>query len=243
MPRLFTEKKLVIATHNKGKLAEFRALLSPLGIEVTSAGELGLPDPEETGTSFAENALIKARAACDASGLPALGDDSGLCVAALGGAPGIHSARWCGDARDPAVGVARIQEELCLLPREGGEEKKWDASLRWHDNDFDDSLSLKEQLSPQRRLGSHLVLGHGEEASFFCSLALVWPDGAVEAVEGECKGRLVFPPRGDLGHGYDPWFQPDGEVRTFGEMEQNEKEALSHRGVAMRKLLALFVRP
>jgi len=199
MPRLFTEKKLVIATHNKGKLAEFRALLSPLGIEVTSAGELGLPDPEETGTSFAENALIKARAACDASGLPALGDDSGLCVAALGGAPGIHSARWCGDARDPAVGVARIQEGL-------GDSK-----------DF--------------------------TASFFCSLALVWPDGAVEAVEGECTGQLVFPPRGSLGHGYDPWFQPDGEARTFGEMVQDEKEALSHRGVAMRKLLALFVRP
>lgn len=112
MPRLFTEKKLVIATHNKGKLAEFQSLLTPYGVEVTSAGELGLPEPEETGDTFEENALIKARAAVAACGLPSLADDSGLCVEALGGAPGVHTARWCGPSHDAKVGMERIVQEL-----------------------------------------------------------------------------------------------------------------------------------
>ena len=86
--------KLVIASHNAGKVREIRALLAPFGIEPISAGELGLPEPEETGTSFAENALLKAHASAQGSGLPALADDSGLCVAALGGAPGVYTADW-----------------------------------------------------------------------------------------------------------------------------------------------------
>lgn len=104
--------KVVIATHNAGKLAEMRELLAPFGIEAVSAGELGLAEPDETGTMFAENAAIKAKAAADATGLPAFADDSGLCVDALDGAPGIFSARWAGPAKDFAGAMTRIFSEL-----------------------------------------------------------------------------------------------------------------------------------
>jgi XTP/dITP diphosphohydrolase len=111
MPRRLTGR-IVIATHNGGKLVEMRELLAPFGIEAVSAGELGLPEPEETGTTFAENAAIKARAAASASGLPALADDSGVCVAALDGAPGLFSARWGGPAKDFGAAMARVEAEL-----------------------------------------------------------------------------------------------------------------------------------
>jgi XTP/dITP diphosphohydrolase len=106
--------KVVIATHNAGKLVEMRELLAPFGVAAVSAGELGLPEPEETGTMFAENAAIKARAAAAASGLPAFADDSGLCVAALDGAPGLFSARWAGKPADFAAAMARIESELAM---------------------------------------------------------------------------------------------------------------------------------
>ncbi|MEH3144452.1 MAG: RdgB/HAM1 family non-canonical purine NTP pyrophosphatase [Methylobacterium frigidaeris] len=111
MARLLTGK-VVIATHNKGKLVEMRELLAPFGVEAVSAGELNLPEPEETGTMFAENAAIKARAAASATGLPAFADDSGLCVAALDGAPGLFSARWSGGSKDFSGAMARIEREL-----------------------------------------------------------------------------------------------------------------------------------
>jgi XTP/dITP diphosphohydrolase len=106
------EGRLVIATHNPGKLREMRALLSPYGIDAVSAGELGLGEPEETGTSFRENAHIKAVAAAKASGLPAFSDDSGLVVDALDGAPGIHSARWAGASKDFAQAMQTIEDKL-----------------------------------------------------------------------------------------------------------------------------------
>jgi XTP/dITP diphosphohydrolase len=104
--------KVVIATHNAGKLVEMRELLAPFGVAAVSAGEFGLPEPEETGTMFAENAAIKAKAAASATGLPAFADDSGLCVDALDGAPGIFSARWAGPNKDFAGAMARIFAEL-----------------------------------------------------------------------------------------------------------------------------------
>ncbi len=104
--------RVVIATHNTGKLVEMRELLAPFGVDAVSAGELGLPEPEETGTMFAENAAIKAQAAAQASGLPAFADDSGLCVNALDGAPGIFSARWAGATKDFSGAMARILAEL-----------------------------------------------------------------------------------------------------------------------------------
>jgi len=106
------EGRVVIATHNAGKLAEMRELLAPFGIEAVSAGELNLPEPDETGTMFAENASLKALAAAEASGLPAFADDSGLCVDALDGAPGLFSARWAGPTKDFSAAMARIEAEL-----------------------------------------------------------------------------------------------------------------------------------
>jgi len=196
MPRKLTETKLVIATHNKGKLAEFRDMLTPFGKDVVSAGELGLQEPEETGADFRANALIKAHAAAQASGLPALADDSGLCVTALKGDPGLYSARWGGPEKDFVMAMTRVHNEL--------------------------------GTSADR------------SAHFICVLALVWPDGHEEIVEGRCEGQIVWPLRGTKGHGYDPCFQPDGEDRTFGEMDADEKHALSHRGKAMAALMKLL---
>jgi len=112
MARRLAAGKLAIATHNPGKLVEIRDLLAPYGIETVGAGELGAPEPEETGATFAENAELKARAVASASGLPSLADDSGLVVPALGGAPGIYSARWAGPSRDFGAAMARIEREL-----------------------------------------------------------------------------------------------------------------------------------
>jgi XTP/dITP diphosphohydrolase len=120
--RILEPGKLVIATHNKGKLPEMSALLTPYGMQVVSAGELGLPEPEETGTTFAENALIKAHAAAKESGLPAFADDSGMCVAALGGAPGVYTADWAermpyegGPGRDWYMAMGKVEGKLAEL--------------------------------------------------------------------------------------------------------------------------------
>jgi XTP/dITP diphosphohydrolase len=112
LARRFAELRLVLASHNPGKLAELRALLAPHGVEITSSCELGLPEPAETGLTFADNARLKAHAAAQASGLPALADDSGLEVQGLDGAPGVHSARWAGPERDFAKAMARVRDEL-----------------------------------------------------------------------------------------------------------------------------------
>ena len=111
MSALFSGR-VVVATHNPGKLKEMRELLAPFGADAVSAGELGLPEPEETGTTFAANALLKARAACAASGLPAIADDSGLCVEALGGDPGVYSARWAGPSKDFAAAMEKVWEAM-----------------------------------------------------------------------------------------------------------------------------------
>ena len=205
-------RRLVIATHNAGKLREFRDLLQPFGIEVLSAGDLGLPEPEETGSTFVDNAEIKAAAAARAASLPALADDSGLCVDALDGDPGLFSARWAGPDKDFAGAMARIEK---LLEEKGA-------------------------LSPDRR-----------RAHFVAALVVVWPDGRRESVEGKVFGRIVHPPRGQQGFGYDPMFQPDGHERTFGEMAAEEKhgipidgsEALSHRARAFQILARRLFAP
>ncbi len=112
MARKFTEKKLVIASHNQGKVREIGELLRPLGIEVVSALDLDLPEPEETGTTFIANAELKAKAASEASGLPSLADDSGLCVDVLWGRPGIYSARWAGPDKDFALAMQKVEQSL-----------------------------------------------------------------------------------------------------------------------------------
>lgn len=116
MTRRFTEKRLVIASHNPGKVREIADLLSPFGVDVVPAAEFGLAEPEETGVTFAENAILKAHAATLACGLPALADDSGLAVDALDGRPGIHSARWAGEERDFAAAMARLEQEMEGIP-------------------------------------------------------------------------------------------------------------------------------
>jgi XTP/dITP diphosphohydrolase len=191
MPRQFTGARLVIASHNPGKIDEIAALLAPYGIEIVSACALGLPEPEETGDSFEANAALKAHAAAAASGLPALADDSGLVVPALGGAPGIYSARWAGPAKDFATAMARVRREL------GDRDRA---------------------------------------ACFVAVLGLAWPDGHLEAFRGEVPGRLVWPPRGDRGFGYDPMFVPDGGSLSFGEMDPVEKHKISHRARAFAQL-------
>jgi XTP/dITP diphosphohydrolase len=132
--RLAAGAKLVLASHNQGKLREIAALVAPHGVEVISAGALGLPEPEETEPDFAGNARLKARAAALAARLPALADDSGFCVAALGGAPGVVSARWAGPDKDFAAAMARVQREMGDAP----DRRAWFVSalcLAWPDGE------------------------------------------------------------------------------------------------------------
>jgi XTP/dITP diphosphohydrolase len=195
------EGKLVIATHNAGKLAEMRELLAPYGVVAVAASDLGLPEPEETGAIFVANAEIKARAAADGAKIPALADDSGLCVAALDNAPGINSARWAGTARDFGAAMKKVER----------------------------ALQAANARPPFK-------------AHFVSALALAFPDGETQSFEGKVFGELVFPPRGNLGFGYDPIFLPEGLAHTFGEMTRQEKHripadgspALSHRARAFQ---------
>ena len=195
--------KLVIATHNPGKLTEMRELLAPYGIEAVSAGELGLGEPEETGKTFEANARIKAIAAAQAARLPAFADDSGVVVDALDGAPGIYSARWAGPNKDFNEAMARIERLL----RERG------------------------ATAPERR-----------SAHFVSALCVAWPDDHLEEVEARADGTLVWPPRGTAGFGYDPMFQPDGHVRTFGEMTSIEKHGLPPLGLGLSHRAKAFVK-
>ena len=189
----------MVATHNAGKLAEISALLAPFAIAAVSAGALGLPEPEETETTFIGNARIKAHAAASATGLPALADDSGISVDALGGAPGVYTADWAEtpNGRDFHMAMDRVYAELQAIN------------------------------APSPRL-----------AQFRCTLVLAWPDGHDEIFEGVMDGQVVWPKRGDNGHGSDPIFQPSGQQLTFAEMTEDAKNAISHRGKAFAKLIA-----
>lgn len=195
-PRLIKATRLVVATHNPGKAREIAALLGG-DFEVLSADAAGVPEPDETESTFIGNAVLKARHAAAVSGLPALADDSGLSVRALNGQPGIYSARWAGPGKDFSPAMERVQREL-------GE-----ATDRF--------------------------------AWFTCALAVAWPDGSVFAVEGIVQGDLVFPPRGTRGFGYDPIFVPTGGHETFGEMDPEAKEAMSHRTRAFAQLRAALI--
>jgi XTP/dITP diphosphohydrolase len=206
--------RLVIASHNEGKVREINALLGPYGIEPVSAASLDLPEPDETGTNFLDNADLKARAAADLSGMVALADDSGLCVEALGNRPGIFSARWglAGDSHVPADDDAGHVEGA---------------------RDF--GLAMRRVQAELEALGPEV----SRNAHFVCALALVWPDGHSEWFEGRVDGNLVWPPRGENGFGYDAMFVPEGGTRTFGEMDPEEKHAISHRADAFRKLVSV----
>ena len=201
--RKFLGDTLLVATHNQGKLEEIADLLSGFGINVTSAKEHNLPEPEETGTTFVENARTKAHAAAKATGLPSLSDDSGIAIDALNGAPGVYTADWAEtpNGRDFIMAMERTNREL------------------------------EEVSAPYPRT-----------AQFCCTLVLAWPDGHDEVFPGVMPGQLVWPMRGEQGHGYDPIFQPDGYDITFGEMDRWEKNKISHRADAFRKLVKAFER-
>jgi XTP/dITP diphosphohydrolase len=193
--RLPRGSTLIVASHNSGKVREIHAVLGPHGIHAVSAGDLNLPEPEETGTSFVANAELKALAAAKAGGHAALADDSGLCVEALDGAPGIYSARWAGPTKDFRIAINRVHDEL-----------------------------------RQRHLS-------GSPAAFVCALTVALPDGEHQTFEGTVHGKVVFPPRGDRGFGYDPIFIADTMDQTFGELDPAVKHAISHRAIAFGRLL------
>ena len=215
------EAVLVLATHNPGKLAELQAILAPLVPDldsqaIISAASLGVPEPVEDGLTFAANAEIKACALARATGLPAVADDSGLCVDVLGGAPGIFSARWCGRHGDDAGNLRLLLNQISAI------------------------------ADPNRT------------ARFTCAAVLAAPGPGpdhrptVTRIERSMEGRLLSRPRGEGGFGYDPIFvpvqedAPGGSGRTTAQMSPEEKNAISHRGQALRALapaLAALVVP
>ncbi len=192
-------QKVVLATRNKGKIAELSAMLGPLGVEVM--GLEAFPDIgeiPETGKTFEENALIKAKAVCAATGLPALADDSGLVVDALGGAPGVYSARFAGEGAPDAENNAKLLREMATVPEE-------------------------------RR-----------SARFVSVVVAAAPSGATITARGTWEGAVTRKPRGQGGFGYDPLFLDPSLGRTAAELSPEEKNARSHRGNALRKLMELW---
>lgn len=189
-------KKLVLASNNAGKLREFSALLAPLGCQVIAQGELNVPEAEEPFHTFIENALAKARHASRLTGLPALADDSGLCVDALGGAPGVLSARFAGEPKSDARNNAAL-------------------------------LAALDGKTPRS--------GH-----YYCVLVLVRhaDDPQPIIADGVWRGQVLSAAQGDGGFGYDPLFQAQGERVSVAQMDAAAKNAVSHRGQAMRALAA-----
>ena len=189
--------RIILATHNPGKLAELRRILaaSRVDVDVADLGEYpDMPEVAETGSTFAENALLKARAVAAHTGLPAVADDSGLCADALNGMPGVLSARWSGRHGDDEANLRLVLAQLADVP----------AGRR--------------------------------AAHFFCAAALVLPSGAEHVTEGAVHGWLTDAPRGTNGFGYDPIFVPDSSGLTTAEMSPEDKDAISHRGKALRAL-------
>ncbi len=194
--------RLLIATHNPGKVREYRQLLHGLPHQLLSLDDVGIADDvPETGTTYEENALLKARAYAQQSGLLTLADDSGLEVDALEGAPGVRSARYAGDHANDADRVQYLLQRLRDVP-------------------------LDERT-----------------ARFRCVIALVWPEGREELVEGTCEGIIVEEPRGSRGFGYDPIFLIAGDSRTMAELSAEEKNRISHRARAAAQARACLLAP
>lgn len=186
--------RLILASGNANKRVEILAILEGLGVDVIPMTDLGLESPEEDGATFEANALLKARAVVAATGEPAVADDSGLEVDALGGAPGVRSARYAGEDATDADNNAKLLAALEGLP------------------------------------------GGRRTARFVCAAALVTPAGEEHVVRGTMEGRVIVEARGLGGFGYDPCFVPAGERRTNAELDPAEKDAMSHRGAALRAL-------
>ena len=182
--------KFVLATHNPNKIREMGAILGQFDVEVVSPKELGITvDVEETGSTFAENAMLKAKAICELAKLPAIADDSGLCVDALNGAPGVYSARYGG---------------------------------------------LDDDVARYRLLLENLRGAGTRAAHFHTSVVCCFPNGDVLEAEGDCHGTIAYAPQGENGFGYDPVFFVPELRKTFAQLTPEEKNAISHRGVALR---------
>jgi len=202
---------LLIATRNAGKTREFREAFAALGVQVRDLNEVsGVPEIEETGTTFAENALIKAKAAAEATGLPALADDSGLCVDALNGVPGVYSARYAGEGASDAANNAKLLGALAELGSVPAGMPEAPANARL--------------LSPAR---------------FVCALVLYDPrTGERTEAEGAVQGFIADRASGSGGFGYDPLFYLPEFGRSMAEITLEQKNEISHRGRALRDLLA-----
>ena len=186
--------KIIIATHNKHKLAEMSRILSPMGYEVVTDTDLGieLSDVEENGETFLDNARIKSQAGCKESGYPCIADDSGLCVDALDGAPGVYSARYSGVHGDDDGNNRKLLAELYGVPTEK------------------------------------------RTAHFACAICVSFPDGREVTATGKCEGYIGYEKKGSNGFGYDPLFMVGD--RSLAEMSAEEKDAISHRGNALKEL-------
>jgi XTP/dITP diphosphohydrolase len=183
-------QKFVLATHNPAKLREMSAVLSKFGVELVMPSDLGITvDVEETGKTFAENAMLKARAICKAANLPAIADDSGLCVDALNGGPGVYSARYGGEGLDDRGRYTLLLNSMRGMPTRA--------------------------------------------AHFTCSIACAFPNGDTLTAEAECHGTIAYAPMGEHGFGYDPVFLYPEKAKTFGQLTQEEKLSVSHRGKAL----------
>jgi XTP/dITP diphosphohydrolase len=210
------ERELVIATSNEGKVREFVSMFTPLGIRVRGLRDFPeLPDVEEDGSTFAQNAEKKAVTIAKLLGLPVMADDSGLCVDALDGAPGVYSARYSGEGATSERNNAKLLEELGRL-REGAE---------------------LVQALPEHPEGLELL----SQARFVCVLAFFDPsaDETIYA-EGECAGWIQSEPRGEGGFGYDPLFYLPEFKKTMAQLSPEQKNSISHRGEALRKMLELL---
>lgn len=222
-------EKLVIASNNPGKLREFEKMLAPLGIEVLTQSQLGISEAEEPHCTFVENALAKARHVSRESGLPALADDSGICVEALGGAPGVLSARYAGDKRgcdtllaEPAdCGSSRRAAEQ-QTSKHAREEMRRQADRRNNDKLLHDMQGVTDR-----------------RAHYYCVLVLVRhaDDPQPLIAEGEWHGEIGHEERGDGGFGYDPMFWLPQFGKMAAELSHDEKALISHRAKALKVLL------
>lgn len=189
----------IIASNNERKVQELDRILQPLGISAKSAKQAGfeLDEVEETGTTFEENAELKAKAACLKTGMPAIADDSGLVVDALGGRPGVMSARYAGE-------------------------------------NATDEQKIEKLLAEMRNCGND-----SRDAHFVCVICCYFPNGEKIFAKGECDGTIGYAPRGNGGFGYDPIFFTTGN-KTFAELTNTQKDAISHRGKALKELAELL---
>lgn len=186
--------KILIATHNKHKLSEMARILEPMGYEVVTDRDLGfeLTEVEEDGITFMDNARIKSESGCKESGLPCIADDSGLCVDALGGEPGVYSARYCGVHGDDEGNNIKLLNNLKDVPKEK------------------------------------------RTARFECAICVSFPDNTEITAKGTCEGWIGYENRGENGFGYDPLFMVGD--KSFAELTAEEKDAVSHRGNALKEL-------